>query len=487
VKHSSDSEPSTRPEDRVPVKRKLAWSVGAIFENMMSNGVGVLVTPIFNIGYGIPAIWLGWGGMIPRLIDAVADPILGWLSDNTRTRWGRRRPWMFIGGVLGSFFFTLIWFADPNWSKEMIFAWFLVISIFYYLSYGIFAISYNALGMELSPDYQERTRVQAWRFVFINISSQFLNWAYKLSLIPLFAIGMPAAFGRPEVYGMRGVGVIFGVLMFLCAMVPVCFVKEPPLPIENKPNAARREAQPKLTGAMRETFSNRIYLHFMLILVVGILGAFVLPFQTYLNIFYVFGGDKAAAATLIGINSTVGMIFGFGIAPLVSWLSSKIGKKGTLLLGQIIMVPGALISYFLYNPQYPYLQLAIWVLFALGLPAILVLYNSVVADIADLDELKTGLRREGMYGAVTAFILKVLFAATTVIMGYTLAAVGFREDLATQTEHTLGLMHVWIAVWPAVMAGITAILLFFFPLTRAKAGQVRRILEKRRGRRLAVA
>lgn len=474
---------AVRSEDRVPFGRKLAWSTGAIFENMMANGAGSLVTPIFNIGFGVPAVWLGWGQTIPRAIDAVVDPIFGWLSDKTKSRWGRRRPWMLVGGVLGSFFFTLIWFANPAWPKEMIFAWFLGVSIFYYLSYGLYAISYNALGMELSADYHERTRVQAWRFVFINISGQFLSWAYKLALIPMFAIGLPIGFDRVEVYGMRGVGLVFGVLMLVCALVPVFFLRERPVDETAAAGPGPAPAgHPKLSVSLRETLSNRAYVLFMAIVVFGILGAFVLPFQTYLNIYYVFAGDKAAAATLMGVNATFGMVFSFGSAPFIAWVAGKLGKRGTLLLGQLLMVPAAIATYWLYNPAHPYLQLLIWPLFVLGLPALLVLYNSVVADIADLDELKTGLRREGMYGAVTAFVMKVVFAVTTVLTGYALAWSGFDEQLPEQSAETLDFMHMLIALWPAGMAALTAALLWFFPLTKARSLEVRRELEARRGR-----
>lgn len=476
----------TLAADRVPTIKKLAWSIGAIFENMMANGIGTLVSPIFIIGYGIPAVWIGWGQTIPRVIDAVVDPILGWLSDKTRTRWGRRRPWMFIGGLLGSFSFTLIWFADPHWSKLAVFLWFLVVSILYYVSYGIYAISYNALGMELSPDYQERTRIQAWRFVFLNVSGQLLSWAYKLSLIPIFAIGMSVGVEHTEVYGMRGVGVVFGLIMLVCSWVPIFFLRENPADEFKETATSPKKEDPSLLVAVRETFENKTFVLFMGILTFGILGAFVLPFQTYLNIYYIFDGNKAAAATFIGVNATFGMVISFVAAPFIAWVASRLGKRGTLLLGQVIMVPSAVLTWFLYNPRLPYLQLIIWFLSVLGLPALLVLYNSIVADIADLDEMKTGQRREGMYGAVTAFVMKVIISVTTVVTGYTLAAAGFNETLPQQAPHTLRAMHLWIVFWPAVMAAFTAGLLVLFPLTRRKAEQVRRILEKRRGRRTVI-
>lgn len=452
--------------------------MGAIMENCMANGIGSLGLPIFNIGFGIPAVWLGWGGMLPRLIDAVVDPLLGWASDNTRTRWGRRRPWICAGGLLGALFFVLIWCASPAWSTQTVLAWFIGISIFYYIAYGMYAISYNALGMELSADYNERTRVQAWRFIFINVSAQGLSWAYKLSFMPVFQLGMPKGVAHPEIYGMRGVGLAYAAIMLATALAPVLFCKER----AEVPSERDKAEKVPLKEAFLYTLSNRLFVMFMLILVMGILGAFTGPFTIYLNIYYVFGGNKQAAATLIGVGSTLGMIASFGTAPMISWLSSRLGKRKVLLVGQCVGVPGALLGWYLYNPAYPYAQLLMMVTGVLGLPALLVLYNSIVVDICDLDELRTGQRREGVYGAVTAFVMKVVFTVTTVMTGYALSWSGFAEHQALQSAHTLRVLRELVVLWPAAMAAITAALLWYFPLTKRRSLQIRRVLERRRGR-----
>ena len=132
--------PSTRPEDRVPARAKLAWALGSVFENIMVNSVTSWIMPIFNLGFLISPVWLGWGQTIPRILDAFVDPVYGYWSDRTRTRFGRRRPWILASSLLGTLFFILLWLPSPSWSPLGVFGWFLFFTVLVYQAYGIFSI-----------------------------------------------------------------------------------------------------------------------------------------------------------------------------------------------------------------------------------------------------------------------------------------------------------------------------------------------------------
>ena len=471
---------ATRPEDRVPAGVKLAWSAGSVFENIMVNAICAWVMPIFNLGFLVNPVWLGWGQAVPRILDAFVDPIYGYWSDNTRTRWGRRRPWMLGSALFGTLAFVLLWFPQPGWRSEAVFAWFLAFSILCYQAYGMFAISFNALGMELSPDYNERTRVQAWRFAFLTLSGLLLNSAYKMSFFPFFQIGMPNGAPRPEIYGIRGVALLFGVIVLASALCPVLFCRERVAQPHRKEPGEPGDI--RLADAFRYTFSNRIFLHFLAVLSFGIFGSLVLPFHVYLVIFYVCGGDKAAGASFVFYNAVVSTVIGLASVPLIQWMATRFGKRAMLLLGQCVLVPGSLATWFLFTPKMPWLFMLYNLIGAVSLGGLLMIYNSVIGDICDLDEIRTRQRREGMYNAVVSLVIKGAFSLNTVIFGYMLAFSGFDQGAKVQSVESMGTLRAIVMLFPAVMGAAAAVLLWLFPLNRARSLRVRAILERRRGR-----
>ena len=128
--------PSTPGPPQTPLKTKLSWAAGSFFENVMANAILTMVMPIFNLGFGVNAIWLGWAQSLPRTFDAFFDPLLGHLSDNTRTRWGRRRPWIAASAILATLLYMLLWFASPSWPKEVLIAWYAGITAFFFLIFA---------------------------------------------------------------------------------------------------------------------------------------------------------------------------------------------------------------------------------------------------------------------------------------------------------------------------------------------------------------
>ena len=146
--------------------KKSAWSIGSITDVYMTNALNYLAFPIFNMGLGVDPRMLGWALGLPRIWDAISDPLMGNISDNIRTRFGRRRPFILIGAILCAVMFALLWTsAASGWSPTAIGWWFMAMVFLYYTAYTIFAVPWGALGLELTSDYNERTRVQAYRTV----------------------------------------------------------------------------------------------------------------------------------------------------------------------------------------------------------------------------------------------------------------------------------------------------------------------------------
>jgi glycoside/pentoside/hexuronide:cation symporter, GPH family len=467
-----NSRPSSAAAQPLSLFTKAAWGFGGLVENFMSNGIALLALPIFNIGLGINAVWLGWAMALPRLLDAFLDPVIGNISDNTRTRMGRRRPYVLFGGLACGLLFSLVWHPPLGWTQNSQFAYFAVFSFLYYLSLSAFSVPYNALGIELTEDYAGRTSVQAWRFFFISISGITVAWLYKLSFHEFFTGGAAGPGGHPELIGVRGVAIGTGILIALAALVPFFFTREPA--------TVQKQEKIRLVEAVRLTFTNKAFLLLSVLIILALLGTFMVePFALYIGIYHVCGGDKEIAATLagwIGVTKNVGAI---AAIPLITFVAARIGKRNTLFLGQGMLVISFLSSWVCFTPAHPWMMVLPFVLLAPGLTCFMILGGSILADICDLDELENGMRREGMFGASAAFVGKFAFSLVTILNGYLLEFAGYRADLPGQSPETVLSLRLLFVFVPIALIAASAALTWAFPLTRRRAKEIREALDAR--------
>jgi len=141
---------SKKSSTRVPLSRKLIWGSGGAADNILYNGMNSLVLPIFNVGLGVDAVKLGFAIGLPRILDAITDPLIGNFSDNLRTRWGRRRPLIFLGVIFAALLVGLLFSPPRSFGEEQLFWWFLIVCALFYVAYTFFMIPYSALGLEIN-------------------------------------------------------------------------------------------------------------------------------------------------------------------------------------------------------------------------------------------------------------------------------------------------------------------------------------------------
>lgn len=461
------------PDERLPALRKLAWGVGGAAENFMANGLPTLVMPIYNIALGIAPEVIGWVMAIPRIVDAVFDIWIGHVSDNSTSRWGKRRPFIFWGAVLSALFSAVLWLPPVSLGSGVITAYLLAMSMAYFLSYGLFCIPYNALGYDLSPDYHDRTSVQTWRFVFVMVSAFAISWLYKLCFVEWFSGPAPWPLGRQEVAGIRTVGWLVAGVVLVAGIVPAIFSQER--------QSVRAAEQTPLLKAFAQTMSDRVFLHFILTIITSIFGLMIVgPLALYVMIYHVFDGAKEVAAMWTGFAGLASGIAGLAASLFVPPITRRIGKRGGLLLGQALVVTAGVSSWWLFTPAHPWLLLIPNGFFAIGMCFFQVLYGSYIGDICDLDEERCGQRREGMYGAVATFLNKVVAALVTTLSGYLILWTGFHADLAVQGSDTVLTLRIFFCAAPASFALVAMILAATLPVSAEKVLLARRELEKRR-------
>jgi len=455
---------STPETDRVPAGRKIAWSCGTFTDTFMANSLNYLTMNIYNVGLGVDPRFLGWAMGVPRIWDAITDPFMGNITDNTRSRFGRRKPYVFLGAILCGLIFALIWMPPLSLSTRGIGIYFLIMAFIYYTVYTIFVVPWGAMGLEMSLDYHERTRIMAYRTFIAAVFGTLLGTLWWLA----FKLG-----DGDDIRGIRYVGMIFGFLMAGFGIIPTLFVREKP--------SVQSQQKISFLKAFSATFSNKIFLLLGIITFSLMLGLFLAnPLALYINIYHVYGGDKEAVSLLNMIAGIVFQITGLLLTPAAAWYGIKVGKKKALLSGLALVVIGYCTSWFFFTPKYPYLQLATFAICAPGLSCIWVFTNSMLADICDLDELKTGLRREGMYGAAYAWFCKASTAATMIVSGYIIKWSGYMENLDMQADATILKMRILYAAVPIFFISLAFVLTLFYSLTEEKTHEIRQIINQRK-------
>ena len=448
---------------------KAAWASGAIADVFMANAFSYLALPIYNIALKVDPAFLGWAMGIPRIWDALADSFMGNVSDNARTRWGRRRPFMLVGALLSGIFFALMWTPPSTASVSSIGYYFLAVSILYYTAYAVFTVPWGAMGLELSPDFHERTNVQAWKNAFQAGGGIFLGTMWWLAL----------RLGKTEVEGVRWVGLIFGLLIAGAGVVSAVFGRE-------QYSDPSREKLP-FVRAFKETFSNTAFLCVVAFTLCIIFGVFVVnAFALYINIVYVFQGNKGSVAQLNMVTNAVFQIVGLAITPAIAAVARRAGKRWTLSGGLLLVALGFAISWWTYTPAMPYLQCITLGLISPGLACLWIVGPSMLADVCDLDELKTGLRREGMYSASFAWSIKAAIALTMVLSGYMLNWAGY--DSAREAVQAPGVVDRlrWLyLVVPSLLSLLGIVFVAIYPLNEARVRAIREQLAERKSLRNA--
>lgn len=400
VPQSSPADAPLKPYT-APSSQIWGWGIGRIAEFLLIVMTGHAFT-LYTIGFGLSAVAVSWCMMLPRLVDGILDPIIGHWSDDLRTRWGRRRPLMIAGAFLGAPFLASLWWANPNWSSTALTLYLGVGIMCLYLCYGVYTMSWNAIGYELSDDYHERSKVQAVQGFFLATMGALNSWLYWLALRPVFGGAM---------WGLRWIGGAAAVIVLVTAVICARMTKE------RFTHTNRKHV--KLLPAIRVTIKNRPFVILLLMKIGEILGGRLTGAMSfYLGLYYVFRGDLEFSTKLAGIGATLGTIWNFVMLPLVKPASKKIGKRGALILGSGIGFATALLAPFITTPEHPYWGMIPGLLVAPLLVITGTIAFAIMPDICDLDELATGQRREGLFTSVMAFFSKMEISMAIILSGY---------------------------------------------------------------------
>jgi len=422
--------------DKIGFAQLAAYGAGGIIPIALFNVAGILVGLMGNISLGLSAFWLGAILIIPRLWDAFCDPIIGHWSDNTRSKWGRRRPFLLFGGILSALFFVLIWFIPKG---ETVQQWFptdagyqafqlvyiLVTLLLFFTAVNLFEIPHGALGMEMTNDYHERTRLFSAKSFVGNLFAMSTPWLFWLANLTIFK-----GVGGTEMDGMRYVS-----LMIAAVLIPLSFwwffkLREPKFKY-----IVKKQEKSNFWNDMKMVISNKNFVILTISVFTLAMGFnFVSLLGSYIPIFYIFGGDKVQGAYILGLNGTLWAIVGvLAVFPL-NIVSTKFGKRKTLMLAMTMMILAQLSKIVCYNPLHPYLVFIPTILLSAGMLFFFTLGSSMVGDICDEEELKTGKRTEGSFYAIFWWFIKLGTALASFVAGALIVFTMFDEAQVTKVD-----------------------------------------------------
>ncbi len=460
----------TRPEDRVGFGEKVALGTGYLAHFYGTSGVKSLAIPVYQMVLGINPALLGLVLAIPRFWDAFTDPLVGMISDNCHTRFGRRKPIIVLGAVLQALAFGLIWMVPQGLSHTATVAYLVGTLLLFYTCFSIFSVPLMSLTYEMTPDYQERTRVTAFGGFFGKVGELTYSWMFWAANLALFG---------SVLMGVRTVGWIVGLAVMGCAgMVPGLFVRE------RYYKKAEKQPRVRLGPAFKAAFSNRAFAVLIGLTICQVLaGMLASNIDYYLIVYHMCGGDIVEGTKWKAVLSTGYAVLGIGMIYPVNWLANHYGKRTTLagIFGLVLL--GSFGKWLLFTPGNPWKILLDPILCGPVWTALNVLTPSMLADVCDDDELRHGLRREGMLGSLFSWIQKTGYALAFFGSGVALNLVGFDATLHGAQSHgaILG-MRLMLAVSTGVWAAIAIGLLMIYPLSKARAYETRDALEARRGR-----
>jgi GPH family glycoside/pentoside/hexuronide:cation symporter len=458
----------------IPLGQKIAFGVGMLANQMFPAALGIfMVILVQSLGMS-PVLW-GLIFFLPKLVDAVLDPLMGYISDRTHSRWGKRRPYIFIGAIIAGLSYIAMWQLSAENSQLYNFWYFLGWSIVFFFGMTIFGVPYVAMGYEMSSDYHERTRLMA-------VAQWIGQWAWVIA--PWFWIVLydPNWF-ESATEGARTLSIYVGVTCMLLAIVPAIFCQS-----EDTSETSQNQQQGTLSDTFNELFEGIVITlrnkPFQRICTATffIFNAYncVAGFAFFIIVYYMNGGDPVAAGNWPALFGSVSALCTCAaVIPIVTYMSQRYGKHRTFLITQAMSLAGYAMFWWTFSPENPYLMFLPIPLFVFGIGGLFTIMMSMTADICDLDELNTHERREGLFGAIYWLMVKFGAAFAGLLSGLILAAVGFDQTVTVQTDEALaGLRAAFIIVPVAgTLVGIWA--MWNYDLNEDSVSAIRNELDAR--------
>ena len=510
---------------KVPIGQKAAFGAGHFILNILPGTLGVFIQFFLLTAWGVDPLWAGLLGGLPRIFDSITDPIMGFISDNTTSKWGRRRPYIFFGAIISGVLFFLMWQLDDNATESYIIWHVMIIQLLFLIGNTMFATPLVGLGYEMTPDYNERTRLMAYSNTMGQVAWMIVPWLYVI--IP------DSETFSTKTEGVRTMALIVGAMCVLFGILPALFCKG----IDDSNMEGREKITFKtLAKNLKKLFKGIVQVSknkpFMKLCGATFLVfngfQLVAAFAVFIIVFYMYNGSYAMAGTWPAWFNTINAIItAFIVIPIISKMATRIGKRNAFLVSTFLSIVGYVLKWWGFdvelNEQFnqtdlgeslnaglsalfeflnPFLESigASWFtinvedgvpwliflpipLFAFGMGGLFTLMMSMTADVCDLDELENGMpRKEGTFGAIYWLMVKIGQSIALVLGGVILSIVGFDPDIEQQSIETMNNLRIADIIVPAGTAAMAFFVMLKYDLNEDRVREIGRALEKRKAK-----
>ncbi len=539
----------TAAKDRVPFLQKSAFGSGHLVLNLLPGALAVFMFFLVT-AFGMDPWLAGLLGGLPRIFDAITDPIMGFISDNTKSRWGRRRPYIFVGAILSGILFALLFQMSEDNSIMFNFWYFLLMSLLFLIGNTVYATPLVGLGYEMTSDYNERTRLMAFANIIGQIAWMLVPWfwvviadptVFPLSDEALRVIGEMGLTGdelqkitdeKLQANGVRKLSLMVGLVCAVLGILPALFCKG----IDSVKMGNRKKISlntlsssfKELFQGIKEVSKNKPFMKLCGATFLVFNGfQMVASFSFFIIVFYIYNGNYGDAGTWPAwFASLTAVVTAFMVIPIISRMANKWGKRKAFIIATVISIIGYILKWWgfdnslnaefnqtgfgkglnsfvasIFDAINPFLdsigmswfsmdasQGGPWLMFlpipfmAFGLGGLFTLMMSMTADVCDLDELENGMpRKEGTFGAIYWWMVKLGQAIALVLGGAILTLVGFDEGAVSQTAETMTKLRIADIIIPAVTAAIAIWIMWKYSLSEKRAKEIKVELIKRRG------
>ncbi|MCU0667909.1 MAG: MFS transporter [Myxococcota bacterium] len=445
-------EAGSRERERLPLSLLLLYGFPSFAGAAMLVPIYIHLPKFYSDVVGVPLGFLAIGIAGARALDALSDPLVGWLSDRTNSRFGRRRPYIALGAPLCAIAFYALFAPPERLDVGQASTWFAISFVAYFVLHTVYALPHYALGPELTLDYHERTRLFGYREAFAILGT----------VIAAAAPGaLMSAGGLSERAAFRDLGFVFAIALAVSCWILAVRVKE-------RPEFATRTSNPFVPG-VRRALRNQPFRVLLGSYVVGsAAGAIPGTFMPFFNAYVIRPENEAGwLATYLAAYFGAGFLF----LPVWLWAARRFGKKPTWLASFAFGISGGAGMFFLdRGDTLATLALIIWSGSSFG--AGLFLGPSIQADVIDYDELHTGKRREAQYTAFWAMLPKFVAIPSAAIPIAVLATLGYRPNVEQTPEVVLAIRAIF-ALLPAFFSALAFVVAMRFPIDERAHQRIR--------------
>jgi len=459
-------------ENRLSVGTKAGFGIADLGGNLFFTVGAFIVLKYLTDVVGLDPWLAGAALFVGRFLDAFSDPIVGSLSDRTRSRFGRRRPWMFVGAIV-VLVFMIIFFINPRFSSQgALFAWAAVVyTVLAAVGYTMINIPYSALTPEIATEYNERTSLNSYRFTFAGLGT-LLGASVGLPIVAAVsgAKVVDNVWVGDASPGYAVLGVILGVVMAATTLITVFVIRE-----TSKPLARPKSGFANIARGWLSAFRNRAFVLILVTWTLNMTGLTIL--STVLQYYFtnVRGESNPLTVTIaLGILVVVAIAF----IPVWNMISRRIGKKWSYIIGMAELAL-TILAIFVAGPGVPLVALFVLIgICAFGFSTGYALPWSLLPDAIDEDYVKTGENREGVFYGIWTFCSKLGQALSALGIGALLSISHYDGKVAVQGPEAQLVIRLLFGPIGAAFYVAAVIVLVFYPITAKMHADIRKKIDK---------